>query len=251
MSRYIMLPRSWLDPQITDHDDFLKAAIYLAKEINEHGSVSFSSGDANMRFGMSPRRYRTFMKIITSDKLTDKEATNTTTNISFECQDITATTRQAKRQTGDKPSDKQKRTANRTSDYISPPFVSPEYTDIWKKFIQYRKEIKKPYKSESSERTAYNKMVEMAGGDPVKARDMVDRAILGQWQGLYANKERPSATANKPVVNLDKVDESTAQRNELYNREYLHGEALAEKLKGFRLSPPEPVLPGNARNTTL
>lgn len=181
MTDYIMLPRSWLEPAITNQADFLKAAVYLAKEINEHGSVKFSSGDANMMFGMSPRRYRTFMQIIANDKQTDKQATNKTTNIAFDCQEVKASARQAQRQT----SDKQNYLAKPSPDYVSPSFVSPEYADIWRKFILYRKEIKKPYKSESSERIAYNKMVEMSGNNPDAARDMVERTILGQWQGLF------------------------------------------------------------------
>ncbi len=108
MTDYIMLPRSWLEPAITDQPDFLKAAVYLAKKINEDGSVKFSSGDAKLLFDMSPRRYRTFMQIITSDKQTDKQATNKTTNITFDYQPLAATKRQARRQTSDKQNDKQK-----------------------------------------------------------------------------------------------------------------------------------------------
>lgn len=110
MTDYIMLPRAWLEPQITSQPDFLRAAIYLAREINEHGSVQFSSGDANMMFGMSPRRYRTFMQIIANDKQTDKQTTNKTTNIAFDCQMVTPTKRQTRRQTNDKQTDKQKPT---------------------------------------------------------------------------------------------------------------------------------------------
>lgn len=107
MNGFITLPRSWLDSRITGNPDFLAAVAYLAKEINEKGVVEFSSGDAKLRFGMSPRRYRTFMSLITGDKLTDKQATNRTTNIAFDCQIVTSTKRQARRQTGDKPNDKQ------------------------------------------------------------------------------------------------------------------------------------------------
>ena len=68
-----MLPRSWLETAIISQPDFLKAAVYLAKEINEKGKAEFSSGDAKTMFGMSPRRYRTFMQLITNDKQTDKQ----------------------------------------------------------------------------------------------------------------------------------------------------------------------------------
>ena len=99
MTDYIMLPRAWLESAITSQPDFLRAAVYLAKEINEHGSVKFSSGDANMMFGMSPRRYRTFMQIIANDKQTDKQTTNKTTTNSFDSHSFTTTKNQAMRQT--------------------------------------------------------------------------------------------------------------------------------------------------------
>lgn len=83
MDDFYHIPRDWLSPKITEADDFLRAVIYLARKINDDGSADFSSGDAKLLFGMSPRRYRTFMSLITNDKLTDKQATNRTTNISF------------------------------------------------------------------------------------------------------------------------------------------------------------------------
>lgn len=97
-----------------------------------------------------------------------------------------------------------------TPDYISPPFVAPEFAEIWHRFIEYRKEIKKPYKSAVSEKTAYNKMVEMANNNPATAKDMVERAILGQWQGLYAvdNERRTNYQTNR--INPPRTDAQRA-----------------------------------------
>ena len=223
MTDCIILPRAWLEQQITSQTDFLRAAIYLAKEINEHGSVNFSSGDANMMFGMSPRRYRTFMQIIANDKQTDKQTTNKTTNITFDCQVVTTTKRQARRQTNDKQTDKQtdkqKRLTKSSPDYVSPPFVSPEYADTWRKFIEYRKEINKPYKSEASERIAYNKMVEMSGNNPETAKDMVERTILGQWQGLFPKDNGTTNTTRDTAVSRKaQRDRGLSLANEIVSR---------------------------------
>lgn len=109
MKGFIQIPQTWLEPKIINEPDFLRAVVYLSKEINENGSVDFSSGDAKLRFGMSPRRYRTFMALITNDKHCDKQATNKTTNITFECQVVTRAKRQATQQTSDKQNDKQTR----------------------------------------------------------------------------------------------------------------------------------------------
>lgn len=125
MNGFYHIPRGWLSPKILAENDFLKAAIYLAKKINDEGSAEFSSGDAKSLFDMSPRRYRTFMSLITSGKLTDKQTTNRTTNISFECQAVARTKRQAPRQTSDKLTDKQKQqkfippTEQQVVDYVA------------------------------------------------------------------------------------------------------------------------------------
>lgn len=102
MNDFISLPRAWLEPEITGQPDFLRAVVYLAREISDHATVCFSSGDAQRMFGMSPRRYRTFMQIITANKHTDKQTTNKTTNITFDYQPLAVTRRQARRQTTDK-----------------------------------------------------------------------------------------------------------------------------------------------------
>ncbi len=120
MNDYIKLPRSWLDRRIVSEPDYLKAVAYLATKIDANGSVDFSSGDAKMLFGMSPRRYRTFMSLITSDKQIDKQATNKTTNIKFEYQIVTTAKRQTKRQTSDKQIDKQKQ----------PKFIPPTEDEV-------------------------------------------------------------------------------------------------------------------------
>lgn len=108
MADFIKLPRSWLVSRILSEPDFLRAIVYLATMIEDNGAVDFSSGDANRMFGMSPRRYRTFMALIADGEQIDKQTTNKTTNIRFGCQVVTAPKRQAKRQTSDKQTDKQK-----------------------------------------------------------------------------------------------------------------------------------------------
>lgn len=74
-------------------------------------------------------------------------------------------------------------------DYVSPAFVAPEFREIWQDYMEYRKERRIAYKSEKTERIAYNKMIKMCGGNPDTARDIIERAILGQWQGLYETKD--------------------------------------------------------------
>lgn len=193
MTDYIMLPRAWLEPQITSQPDFLRAAVYLAREINEHGSVQFSSGDANMMFGMSPRRYRTFMQIIANDKQTDKQTTNKTTNIAFDCQAVTATKRQARRQTNDKQTDKQKPiqqpiiTAKTSSNNLS--FIDPAFADAFTTWLEHKKkQFKFEYKTERSLKAAYAELVKLSGNDPDIAMQIVEQSMSNGWKGLFELK---------------------------------------------------------------
>lgn len=107
-------------------------------------------------------------------------------------------------------------------DYISPPFVAPEFAEIWHRFIEYRKEIKKPYKSAASEKTAYNKMVEMANNNPATAKDMVERTILGQWQGLYPSDDgkrtKQTARVNAPLSDAEKLADYEDLAHEISKR---------------------------------
>ena len=173
MGDYIMLPRAWLETAITSQADFLSAAVYLAKEINEHGSVKFSSGDANMMFGMSPRRYRTFMQIIASDKQTDKQTTNKTTKIAFDCQSVITTKRQARRQTSDKQTDKQKQTK------FTPPTDEEVRQYVAEKGYHFNPDQFRPF---------YQSKDWMIGKNPMKDWKAACRTWELEWQKKHGEK---------------------------------------------------------------
>ena len=212
MTDYIMLPRAWLETAITSQPDFLSAAVYLAKEINEHGSVKFSSGDANMMFGMSPRRYRTFMQIIANDKQTDKQATNKTTNITFECQVVTSTKRQTRRQTrrqtNDKQTDKQKPTK------FTPPTDEEVRQYVTEKGNHFNPDQFVPHSQSKGW---------MIGKNPMKDWKAACRTWELEWQKkhgeqFYYQLAIPSAVRDTPAARKEQRDRSLSLANEIVSQ---------------------------------
>ena len=197
MNDFIMLPRSMLSPDLWRNNGVcLRVYIHLLAHSID-GIASTSTAQIARATKLSVRQVRDALAELERSRRTTSKTTNKGTNITLcgigGCD--TPTTSKRTRRTTSKTTNTQEAPAP-SAGYISPPYVAPEYADIWRKFIEYRKEIRKPYKSEASARTAYNKMVEMAGNDPAAAKDMVERTILGQWQGLYPNKNNATATSS-------------------------------------------------------
>ena len=72
------------------------------------------------------------------------------------------------------------------------PFSLPEKLNIdaWALWTEYRKQQGfKPYKQVAlGEGAAASKLVELAGGDPVKQLAIVNQSISNQWKGLFSLK---------------------------------------------------------------
>jgi hypothetical protein len=91
------------------------------------------------------------------------------------------------------------------------PFNSPDFLNAWRTWMDYRKEIKKPYKSKKSEQAALKQLSEF---DETFSIKLIERSIAGGYQGLVfddtkANylKAHGQATKNaKP--NSDRIDQA-------------------------------------------
>lgn len=79
-------------------------------------------------------------------------------------------------------------------DYISPLFEEP--FNLW---LDYKKERKQSYATERTERTAYDKLVELSHGDHELAMDIVKQSISSNWSGLfpYKGQAKPKSEAQK------------------------------------------------------
>lgn len=211
MSDYIRLPRSALTDDLWSNDGaLLRVYMYLVKQ-SENGIAHVSVAQIMSATKLTERRVRNALDALERSNKTSSKRSNKRSDITLcgivdngiSTSDKTSSKRSSKR------SDKIATPQQYISDYISPSFVAPEFAETWHKFITYRKEIKKPYKSESSERIAYNKMVEMSNNDPSAAKDMVERTILGQWQGLFPKDNN----GTKTTTATDSTASRKAQRD--------------------------------------
>lgn len=63
-----------------------------------------------------------------------------------------------------------------------------EWIELFKQWLDYKREKKNTYKGEKSMRTMAKKLFELAGGDIVTARAIVEQSMANNWQGLFELK---------------------------------------------------------------
>jgi len=96
---------------------------------------------------------------------------------------------------------------------ISFSFVSPEFIPAWEKWLSYRSEIKKSYKTVTGMKTKYNELVTISGGDPAKALLIIDQSIGNEWTGFFPLKTNNSV--KNVVTDEDPVDRMIRESKEL------------------------------------
>ena len=67
-------------------------------------------------------------------------------------------------------------------------FVDIVFLPIVKDFIEYRKQIKKPYKTEQGVKMFYNELVKLSGNNLQKAKQLTEYAKGKEWQTVYEIK---------------------------------------------------------------
>lgn len=86
---------------------------------------------------------------------------------------------------------------------IDADFVAPEFAEPWQLWLDYRKETKRPYKSEKSERIGYEQFVKKSNNDPTQALEIVKNTIANGYQGLFSlkdNEREQKYKRNNPAV---------------------------------------------------
>jgi hypothetical protein len=69
---------------------------------------------------------------------------------------------------------------------IKYPFQSPAFMEQWARWLKYRKDIKKPYKSDDSQQEQLNVL---ARYDEATAIEMIKQSIANTWQGIFEVKK--------------------------------------------------------------
>ena len=67
------------------------------------------------------------------------------------------------------------------------PFDSGDFKKVWENWIEYRFEIKKPYKSKKSEQAA---LLKLSRYEEKTAIEMIFQSIAGGWQGIFELKNQ-------------------------------------------------------------
>jgi len=80
------------------------------------------------------------------------------------------------------------------------PFDTEAFQAWWKTWLEYRKEIKKPYKSPKSAQCALKLL---SGFDSITACKMIEQSIANGWQGLFEIKNN----GNKQSVTEKNADQ--------------------------------------------
>lgn len=92
---------------------------------------------------------------------------------------------------------------------IKYPFQSPAFMEQWARWLKYRKDIKKPYKSDDSQQEQLNVL---ARYDEAIAIEMIKQSIANTWQGIFEVKNGPSLKAvvtsksKLDSINLDHIE---------------------------------------------
>lgn len=67
-------------------------------------------------------------------------------------------------------------------------FVSEEFKDVFKEWLEYKRERKENYKSDKSLKTCYNRLLTLSGNDCGKAKLVVEQSIASNYAGLFELK---------------------------------------------------------------
>ena len=83
-------------------------------------------------------------------------------------------------------------------------FIQDDFKDLVVDFIDYRKQIKKAWKTEQAIKAFHNKLLKLSGGDFEKAKRLIEHAKNNEWQTVYEIKEEKKHDTNRR--NFERTD---------------------------------------------
>ena len=100
-------------------------------------------------------------------------------------------------------------------------YVDAPYADIWQEWLDYKKEIKKQYKTQRGAKSQYNTLIKYANNNPILANAIVKISIEHSWDGLFALTDKQMAfflSQKSPYAVEEKVcKSSTDSKNMIPN----------------------------------
>lgn len=91
-----------------------------------------------------------------------------------------------------------------TVDKVAEPdfsFIGKPLEPVMLKWLEYRKQIKKPYKSQMTIETCYKHLEDLSRGSLDLAEKIVEQSIANQWQGLFELKQGGNTQPNGGAQN--------------------------------------------------
>lgn len=79
-------------------------------------------------------------------------------------------------------------------------FVDPLFFEIFKLWIDYKKERKENYKSEKSIKMTYDKLIKESNNNPDTAKQMIENSIGSNWKGFFPLRENQVKRSDVGVV---------------------------------------------------
>lgn len=76
-------------------------------------------------------------------------------------------------------------------------YVREDFLDIFKNWLDYKREIKNGYKSVKSVELCYKKLLKLSNGYPEIAKSVVEQSISNNWKGLFELKEENNGNENR------------------------------------------------------
>ena len=196
----ITLSRDVFDNPIFRSPERLRIWLALLFAADENGEVDIGLRSFAVSIGVSLRQLRSALKSFSeSGKATHKaphKATHITICNTEQYAEVRHTKRHTKRHT-------QTTEPTLPSSSAPPTFVAPEFAEAWNLWLEYRKETKRPYKSEKSERIGYEQLVKKSNNDPTQALEIVKNTIANGYQGLFSlkdNEREQKYKRNNPAV---------------------------------------------------
>lgn len=78
-------------------------------------------------------------------------------------------------------------------------FVEEQFKDVFNSWLQYKKERKETYKTQTSLEACYRNLKKLSSNNPEVAKEIIENSFANNWSGLFAIKNNKPFTP-APVV---------------------------------------------------
>lgn len=85
-------------------------------------------------------------------------------------------------------------------------FVDEAFKDIFREWLEYKRERKDNYKSEKSLKICYNHLLKLSDNNPEKAKLVIEQSIASNYAGLFELKNYGTRTITNNIYEQKRID---------------------------------------------